>query len=643
MTHHTGHRLRPWWVGPTAALAIALPYALPAPTSAQTGAVGNGNWSNVATWTNGVPGTSDDAYIGSIYPVGAASSARVTLSQITSAGNVYLGYGATTSGTLDLNGFDFSVTSLYLGQNGGAGSILRTGGGAISVSSSLYQNSGAFLFAPSDVVSQLYVANGAMATTVSAGNLTTGVEVDAGSILTLGANLSVSGSPMDVRGTLNANGHAISSSSIDLGLNGGPFILSNRGAITTTYLKVSSQFSPTQTAFNVTAADRINDMFAYGVNVSFSSGAGVGGLHLFSNGANPPTYSSATVAGNIGTVAEVGAGCTMTLGGNLTLQPAELAVLILGGTLNANGHAISAATIGLGTNDGPFSLINRGPITSTAFYISSRYSPGQTTFNLTSADKIVGMYSYGVSTTFPPGASVQNLFLYSNGATPPTYSTATTSNVGNITNYVYLDPGATLTMGADLGAGQVDVNGTLNANAHAITASTIYMGYNAGRPAVFQNDGPVTATMWDQSNGTQIRLNHAGDALGTLLLEQSSTMTIGDAAGQMTGLTIGNASPSGVELVSGSDLSLEVNGLASGWVFRWADPSGGDHIADLQNFINGGEMTFSYLNGGSYTLTTDGSYTYINVVPVPEPSSFALLGAAAIGLARAWRRQRLHH
>src|SRR5207249_10926747 len=62
-----------------------------------------------------------------------------------------------------------------------------------------------------------------------------------------------------------------------------------------------------------------------------------------------------------------------------------------------------------------------------------------------------------------------------------------------------------------------------------------------------------------------------GDALGTLLLTGNSVLTVGDAAGQTTGLTISGQS---VIIDPGSDLMLEVNGQAGGWVFRWANPSG---------------------------------------------------------------------
>jgi hypothetical protein len=55
--------------GLTAALAITLlGYWPTSAIAADIGAVGNGDWSSAATWTNGVPGPDDNAYIGSTYP-----------------------------------------------------------------------------------------------------------------------------------------------------------------------------------------------------------------------------------------------------------------------------------------------------------------------------------------------------------------------------------------------------------------------------------------------------------------------------------------------------------------------------------------------------------------------------------------------
>ena len=95
------------------------------------------------------------------------------------------------------------------------------------------------------------------------------------------------------------------------------------------------------------------------------------------------------------------------------------------------------------------------------------------------------------------------------------------------------------------------------------------------------------------------------------------------------GRTLTGQLPRNLSVSPGSDLMLEVNGQAAGgWVFRWANPAGGDHVADLQALVNGGELTFFSLNGGFSDLTADASYTYVTVVP--EPSALVLTAAAGL-------------
>ena len=247
---------------------------------------------------------------------------------------------------------------------------------------------------------------------------------------------------------------------------------------------------------------------------------------------------------------------------------------------------------------------------------------------------------YGVNTTFPPGASVQTLYLTSSGNSNPAYSTATTKGTGNITQDVTVNPGNTLKLCADLNLSDtLMLAGTLDAHGHAVSAVAMDIGFSFG-PATLFNAGPVTTGSWLQGNATQVKLTAPGNTLGILFVTGNSLLTIADVPGQTSGLTLSDPSFLDQFIDPTSNLILEVNGLASGWVLRWADPVGGDHIADLQSFINAGEISFSYLNGGSYTLTDDSSYTYVNVIPAPEPSSLVLLGAVGLAsLARLVRRE----
>jgi hypothetical protein len=851
--------------------------------ASDTGALGNGDWSSAATWTNGVPGANDNAYIGSSYPTGAASTAIVNLSQNATAANVSL--GTANSGTLDLKGFTLATGTLNLGGGDGtAWSIARTGGGTLSVSDTVNQFGGSFSMASGDVLANIYMFGNSTATTSAVGNVTQSVWVDPTSTLTLGADLSLGnylylngtlnaaghsisapiiglgyGGPfaisnrgaittdsltvsstyspsqttfnlssadavttftlvgvntsfsntatvqnlkltydgsaatptystattsavgnvtanvgvgvgctltlgadlnlsdsLDLQGTLNAGGHAISANQVYLGYNGGPYVLNNRGPIIANYLAVSSKYSPGQTTFSPTSADAITFLTSYGVNVIFPNNAGVQYLSLNSNGNATPTYATGTTSavGNITSVASVGPGCTLTLGADLSVDRLDL-----GGTLNANGHAVTAGNMALGYyTGGMFTLVNRGPITAANLDVSSQYSQSPVSFNLTAADAVSTLILHGVNTSFAGNVVVQNLWLKSNDLATPAFSTATTSSAGNITQTVYIDPGCTLTQGTDINVGSLYLYGTLNANGHklsgnnvtfgglgpytinnrgpisvgilevssrgspgqttftltaadtitawfelygvnttlpstaafqslylrsngeasplyatattstvtnvkslayvepgctltlganlslsnwldlrgnlaagghSVTATTIYMGYNAG-PATLQNDGLLFATTYQQGNSTGIQLHQPGDTFGTMDLTGNSSLLMHDAAGQSTGLILSNSASSSLVIDPGSVLTLEINGQASGWILRWADPSpSNNHIADLQTLINGGEITFSFLNGGAYTLTADSQYTYVSLASVPEPS--ALMLTAAVG------------
>src|SRR5262245_26870070 len=89
-------------------------------------AIASGSWSAPSTWNGGViPGTNDNAFIGSSSP--GALSATVTLTQNVIAGNLYLGHDTGTSGVLALGEFTFTGNDLYFGFVG-TGSITRTTG-----------------------------------------------------------------------------------------------------------------------------------------------------------------------------------------------------------------------------------------------------------------------------------------------------------------------------------------------------------------------------------------------------------------------------------------------------------------------------------------------------------------------------------
>ena len=69
---------------------------------------------------------------------------------------------------------------------------------------------------------------------------------------------------------------------------------------------------------------------------------------------------------------------------------------------------------------------------------------------MVSGDHVTTLNLVGISTVLPFGATVQNLSLHVNTATPPTYSTATIFSTGNVTNSLSEDASNSLTLGANL-------------------------------------------------------------------------------------------------------------------------------------------------------------------------------------------------
>ena len=193
-----------------------------------TGAMSNGNWETASIWTGGtVPNSSNNVYIGSTYPSGAAATATVTLTASESANNVYLGNGSGTSGTLNLGGNSLTITNdLIIGQNGGIGT-LNEGGGSFTATNLYVENANSFTFGANDAVLSVQVSGGSSVTTAAAGNITTGgyneSNVLSGSTLTLGANLNMVNGFFNVQdsgSTLDMGGFSFTANELLLGWNG---------------------------------------------------------------------------------------------------------------------------------------------------------------------------------------------------------------------------------------------------------------------------------------------------------------------------------------------------------------------------------------------------------------------------------------
>jgi hypothetical protein len=538
-----------------------------------------------------------------------------------------LGDGAGSSGILDLGGNTLTAGDLFLGM-GGIATVTRTGGGTLQVTSTAILYGSDLSLGASDVVATLVLHAGTALSTAATGNITNRLILGSGSTLTLGAGLSASTNQLS--GNVDARGYTISAQNLTLS---GPYMISNRGAIQAYTLNLYP--NPGQPAFVMSGADSVHSLVANGVSTSLSNGVSVQYVDLESSGG---MSSNLTVSSTYGIAAGafIGAGSTLTLASELRMS--MYSTVNLNGTLNANGFRLSAGTINLGQYGGPFALVNRGPIDATNLNVFPQGN-GSTMFDLTPVDSVGTLNLYGTGAIIQPGARLASgLYLGSSVTAPPTFSSCTTSSPDNLTHaYVGVGAGCTLNLGADLQAYFLDLSSGANlvANGHSISSGIVLRGVTA---AIFRDLGALNAYSFEEQTGSQVELKHPGDTLGSLLLSGNSVLTFRDADGQTAGVTIVYPTANYVSIESGSDLILELNGLAGGWIFRWANPAGGDHLADLQGLIAGNEIIFSSLNGGSYSLSADSAYTYINVVPVPEPS--ALILTAAVGLLAGVRRIR---
>ncbi|HSQ56446.1 MAG TPA: hypothetical protein VLM40_11955, partial [Gemmata sp.] len=554
------------------------------------GLVVSGSWSVATNWSDGVvPGMGDNAFVGSTTPSGALSTATVSLTQDVSAGNLYLGHDNGTSGTLALGDFTFTGKSLFFGFVG-TGSITR-GTGHIDVTTFDIRNSNSFTLASTDVIHNI-------------------LNVSSGSSFTLSANLAIS-DKLDIKdsGTvLNAAGHDITATNqILLGWDGVGAALQNRGKLTTNQLLLRGQ------TFQLTSTDAVG-------RFTIDAGATNLGAGVVINRLDLSTNSTATTVetGNITNYVNVASGSTLTLGANLTLTD-KLDILNSGTVLDAAGHNITATNeILLGWDGVGASLQNRGTLTTNQLSLRGQ------TFQLTSTDAVGRFTIDAGATNLGAGVVINRLDLSTN-------STATTAETGNITAFVLVDSGSTLTLGANLTLSDtlnIRASGTvLDAAGHNISATNqVLIGWDAVG-ATIQNRGTLsTANLLVKGQNFQLTSADAianftldsgttnlgsGVVVQRLTLQNTATGTTAETGNITTGLTLktGSSLTLGANLsisdnlnVSGSGTVLNANGhditTTRQFLFGW-DGSGEPTLQNLRT-LNAAELLQS--NGAQLTL-----------------------------------------
>jgi hypothetical protein len=555
-----------------------------------------------------------------------AGNVDLTTSTLNLGANMTLSgaLNATANSTLNMNGHTLTAATITVDYyNPGSTTLLNRG--ALSATN-LQVGNQTFNLNAADTVANysltnststlnstvgiLSLTNSSNATTV-AGNVSSYAYVYTASTLNMGANMTLSGT-MEVRdnSTLNMNGHTLTANLIDLGYATSlPTTLLNRGTLTATALGVGNQ------TFNLNATDTVTQYYLNNATTTLNSSVAL----LYAGGSQITT----TAAGNVTGDAHVG-GSTLNLGANMTLTGT---MNIGSSTFNMNGHTLMADTIALDA----VALVNRGALKATTLYVESQ------TFNLSPADTVTNYSVYDATSAL--NSSVVSLVAQN-------LSHATTTTAGTVTGSVQLLSASTLTLGANMtlsGSMDVEYNSTLDMGGHSLTADTIYVGHFDDPPASVINNGGIQALNLYLGRGSGMTM-HSDDVLNALLsITGNSTLTVLQANGQLTGLTLNGNVAGDLSILDTSVLDLAFgNQSFPNWIFRWADPTGGGNWdAALANLISGGRIVISAPNG--YSILDQSGYTYIEggvVAPpsTPEPASAALVGLGLIAILILKRR-----
>ena len=494
-----------------------------------TGAMSNGNWETASIWTGGtVPNSSNNVYIGSTYPSGAAATATVTLTANEAAFNLYLGNGSGTSGTLDLGGNKLTIgNDLIIGQNGGIGT-LNEGGGSFTATNLYVESSNTFTFGANDAVSSVQVSGGSSVTTAAAGNITTGgfneSNVLSGSTLTLGANLNMNNGILNVQDSgskLDMGGNSLTAYELLLGWNGTSAVtLANRGALTLTNLLVGNGM-----AFNINSGDSVGNFFLSGGTSTLN--ATVGTISL-SNSASATTTAAGGISNASFNQSNVETGSTLTLGANLNMNNGILNVQDSGSKLDMGGNSLTAYELLLGWNGtSAVTLANRGALTLTNLLVGNGMA-----FNINSGDSVGNFALSGGTSTL--NATVGTISL-SNGAS------ATTTAAGGISNASFgqsnVESGSTLTLGANLNMNNgilnvQDSGSKLDMGGNSLTAYELLLGWNGTSAVTLANRGALTLTNLLVGNGMAFNIN-SGDSVGNFALS-GGTSTLNATVGTIS-------------------------------------------------------------------------------------------------------------
>jgi autotransporter-associated beta strand protein len=600
-----------------------------------------GNWSAGGTFTAGSGTVTFDGVAQTITSGGnsfanlthAATGTLTLQDALTVTGTL-----TNTTGTVDANGHAVTAGTLTLASDfTAATSNLTVGTGDVTLTAGTFTAPGAaesFQVSGDFTISGgTFAPNGGTVTFNGSGqNLTTGgstfanVTHNGTGTLTLQDALTLTGTLTNTAGTLNTHGNAVATGGLSLADNfsaGGAGLTVGTGGVT------ESGGTFTAPGTGKTFTDSGNFTVSGG---AFTANSGT----ITFNGAAQTLTSAGNAFANL----------THNGTGTLTLQDALTVNGTLtntAGTLDANGNAVSAATLSVADNftAGTANLtIGTGGLTLTGGTFTA---PGAANSlsdggNLTISG---GTFSANGGTVTLNGATQS---LTSGGTT---FANVVHNGTGTLTLQDALTASGTLT----------NTNGTLNANAKSVSAGTLSLAddFNAGGsfltvgtggltltggtftapgPAKsFTDSGDFTVTGGTfnanggtvQFNGAAQNLTSGGNAFTNLQHNGTGTLTLHDALSVSGGLvnTAGALAANGNDLSTGSlsladslnagtsNVAVGTGGLTlSGGTLT--APGSSKSFSDAGNFsVTGGTITANggtvTMDGAAQTLATGGS------------------------------------
>jgi hypothetical protein len=517
----------------------------------------------------------------------------------------------------------------------------------------------------------LYLSTNSTAATTAAGNVTGNVQIYSGSTLTLGADMTLSGTLdlQDTDSTLDMAGHDISADQIFFGWNseGLPTLL-HSGHLTANYLYVANQ------TFNLNATDSISNFYLTNGTSTINTTI----LYLDLNNSTAATAAAGNVTGSVNIYnSKLTLGADMKLSGYLSLWGDT------GSTLDMAGHSLNADQLYFGWG-GTNMLLNSGRISANSLYVANTNA-----LTLHPGDLIENYLTLSNASTLTVlQANGQLTGLTFNGPWQGSLNIDDTSmlnlNFGQSSSshwiFRWRDPiyyyyagnwGDVLT--SLISAGQISINPS-NGYYLADQGGYTYI-YAVAQPANFDwkggdGAGPTDwslAANWNPNTGVPdgkgvvisfgaqsaanniVDLGSDGKTVGGLIFVIATSTTIQSSGGH--DLTLDNDGEISTIYVSGNHYittpvilnnDAQIIGLGT---LTLSGGISGPYNLDVQGNLIASSIEVDTLTIGSDTSLTipaiaDGP-SGDTITSVPEPSTLVLMGIASIGLlAYVWRRKK---